>query len=378
MQISDKIMTAIGLFSGPSTNGVEAAVMRTDGMDVVEPGPVVHYPYPRETKVNIRRAMAAALEGRDGAHIIAKAVDDVTTAHIKAAQRLMEQAHLSRKEVDVIGLHGHTILHRPALSKDTLGRTWQIGSGRIVSDELRLDVIEDFRSEDIAQGGQGRPFTPVYYVALVKQLARDHPVCVLSLDTIATVSFVGQGAALSDMIAFEAGPGTGLVDEWLHLHEGKGDTPEGGIAASGKVDEEAVAMIALTPYVRRSLPKFLSGHEFKLKAIEHLEVEDGAATLCAFSAEAITRATALLPEPPGEWIVCGTGRHNVALLDQLKERLEAPVLTAEEVDWRADHLEAECFAYMAVRSLKKLPLSYPKTTRVPHPLTGGTYQRAPI
>jgi anhydro-N-acetylmuramic acid kinase len=153
---------------------------------------------------------------------------------------------------------------------------------------------------------------------------------------------------------------------------------DGALARAGAVNEEALRMMLLAPYLRRHPPKSLDRYDFKLDHVMKLSPEDGAATLTAFTAACIAQSEKFLPEPPGGYIVCGGGRRNPAMMSALKERLEAKVVTAEEIGWRGDDLEAECFAYLAVRSLKKLPLSYPKTTRVPSPMRGGVYHRAPI
>ena len=378
MTVSDKILTSIGLMSGTSLDGVDVAMLKTDGMDHAEPGPVLHYPYPRDVKIWVQRAIRAALEGRDGAEEIAKATNHVTTAHIHAVRKLMEKNHLSREEVDVVGFHGQTILHRPALDSASQGRTWQIGAGRVLSDELRLDVVNEFRTADVANGGEGAPFAPVYHAMLVRAMQPDHPVCVLNLGGVANITWLPASGDEREMIAFDCGPGNGLVDEWVELMTGEAMDRDGALAVAGTVHEETVRLMALAPYLKRKPPKSLDRYDFKIDPVKKLGVKDGAATLTAFTAACVEKSVALLPTPPGEWIVVGGGRHNPALMHELEERLNAPVRKAEEKGWRGDDLEAECFAYLAVRSLKGLPLSFPKTTRIPHPLSGGVYHRAPV
>ncbi|WP_205967413.1 anhydro-N-acetylmuramic acid kinase [Aquisalinus luteolus] len=377
MSLTERIMTAIGLMSGTSLDGIDVAVLRTDGHKIHDWGPVLSYPYERDTKIWVRRAIKAALEGREGGEEIAKAVSEVTTSHIKAVQKLMEQNHLSRDEIDVIGFHGQTILHRPPLDSASKGRTWQIGSGDVMAKELRIDVVDQFRMADMAAGGEGAPLAPAYHAALAKSLEHDQPLCVLNLGGVSNLTFIPAGANPADMVAFDCGPGNGLVDQWVDLKTGEAMDTDGALAAAGTVDEDTVRLMALNPYLRRKPPKSLDRYDFKYDAVKEMSVEDGAATLTAFTAECIKRSVALLPAEPAEWIVVGGGRHNPVLMEMLAERLDAPVRPAEDVGWRGDHLEAECFAYLAVRSLKKLPLSWPKTTRVPHALTGGHHHHAP-
>jgi anhydro-N-acetylmuramic acid kinase len=374
------LLTAIGLMSGTSLDGIDGAILTTDGEDVVEAGPAIHIPYSRDLKIWTRRAIKAALEGRDGASEVGKAAGEVTLAHIKAVEKLLEEAGLKRKDIDVIGFHGQTILHRPSRDAAVAGRTWQLGDGRVLSDETRIDVVCDFRAADVAAGGEGAPFAPAYHRALLAAMP-EPPQCavgVINLGGVSNVTYAPENARAADLIAYDCGPGNGLVDEWVELKTGEPMDKDGAMALAGEVNEEALRMMLLSPYLRRKPPKSLDRYDFKLDHVKKLSQEDGAATLTAFTAACIRDSVKFLPEPPGGWIVCGGGRHNPAMMAALKDMLDAPVVTAEEAGWRGDDLEAECFAYLAVRSLKKLPLSYPKTTRVPVPMKGGVYHRAPV
>jgi anhydro-N-acetylmuramic acid kinase len=366
--------------SGTSLDGIDGAILTTDGEDVVEAGPAIHIPYSRDLKIWTRRAIKAALEGRDGASEVGKAAGEVTLAHIKAVEKLLEEAGLKRKDIDVIGFHGQTILHRPSRDAAVAGRTWQLGDGRVLSDETRIDVVCDFRAADVAAGGEGAPFAPAYHRALLAAMP-EPPQCavgVINLGGVSNVTYAPENARAADLIAYDCGPGNGLVDEWVELKTGEPMDKDGAMALAGEVNEEALRMMLLSPYLRRKPPKSLDRYDFKLDHVKKLSQEDGAATLTAFTAACIRDSVKFLPEPPGGWIVCGGGRHNPAMMAALKDMLDAPVVTAEEAGWRGDDLEAECFAYLAVRSLKKLPLSYPKTTRVPVPMKGGVYHRAPV
>ncbi len=373
-------LTAIGMMSGTSIDGVDAAILATDGEDRVEPGPVLHLPYDRELKIWIRRAIKAALEGRDGAAEIGKAAGEVTAVHVAAVEALLEKAGLKRADIDVIGFHGQTILHRPSRDPSVHGRTWQIGDGAVLARETRIDVVSDFRLADVAAGGEGAPFAPIYHRALVAAMAPppDHAVGVINLGGVANITYVPKDARGVDLMAFDCGPGNGLIDEWVELKTGEHMDKDGALALSGVIHEDSLRMMLLAPYLRRTPPKSLDRYDFKLEYVKKLTPADGAATLTAFTAACIHQSEKFLPEPVGEWIVCGGGRHNPALMNALQERLDAPVCVAEEAGWRGDDLEAECFAYLAVRSLRKLPLSYPKTTRTPAPTHGGVFHRAEV
>lgn len=373
-------LTAIGLMSGTSLDGIDAALLTTDGDNVVEAGPAVHIPYSRDLKIWLRRAIKAALEGRDGAADIGKASGELTLAHVEAVERLLDQAGVKRTDVDVIGFHGQTILHRPPQGASTRGRTWQIGDGAVLAEETKIDVVNDFRSADMQAGGEGAPFAPIYHRALAASMEEppDGPVGVINLGGVSNMTYVPAGARGSDLVAFDCGPGNGLIDEWMELKTGEPMDKNGAYARAGQVHADRLRMMLLNPYLRRKPPKSLDRYDFKLDNVLDLTPEDGAATLTAFTAACLRQSEEFLPEPPVEWIVCGGGRRNAAMMEALRKALDAPVIAAEEAGWRGDDLEAECFAYLAVRSLKKLPLSYPKTTRVPAPTCGGVFHRAPV
>ena len=372
------VLTAIGLMSGTSLDGIDAAILRTDGENFVEAGPALSEPYSRDLKVWIRRAVKAALEGRDGAADIGKAAGEITAAHGEVVEALIEKAGLKRTQIDVIGFHGQTILHRPARKREDQGRTWQIGDGKVLAEETKIDVVSNFRAADVAAGGEGAPFAPVYHAALTRNLDRDGPIGVINLGGVGNITYVPAGGVESDLVAFDCGPGNGLIDEWMELKAGAAMDRDGAAARAGQVRTDILRMMMLSPYLRRKPPKSLDRYDFKLDPILPLSLEDGAATLTAFSAACVRSSEKFLPQAPQEWIVCGGGRHNPSMMEALSKALEAPVVAAEDVGWRGDDLEAECFAYLAVRSLKKLPLSFPKTTRVPSPMLGGDYHRAPI
>lgn len=375
-------LTAIGLMSGTSLDGIDLAMLRTDGRDYLEFGPTAHKPFNGEMKSWINRAIKAAMEGRDGAADIGKAAGEITQLHVEMVEDFMEENQLRRDQVDVIGFHGQTILHRPPsvpiLGPEDQGRTWQIGDGQTLAEETGIDVVYNFRAADVVVGGEGAPLAPVYHNALVRKLNREHPVGVINLGGVGNITYVPADGADSGLVAFDCGPGNGLIDEWMEMRTGQAMDENGETARKGKVHTEILRMMLLLPYMRRNPPKSLDRYDFKLDPVLELSVDDGAATLTAFSAACVRHSEQFLPEPVGEWIVCGGGRHNSSMMEALSKAVAAEINTAEDVGWRGDDLEAECFAYLAVRHLKKLPLSYPKTTRAPHALQGGVFCKAPL
>lgn len=372
------LMTAIGLMSGTSLDGIDAAILRTDGRDIVEPGEAASFPYGREMKVWLSRAVKAALEGRDGAADIGKAAGELTAAHARAIDALLSQAGLTPDDIDVVGFHGQTIFHRSPKG-GALGRTWQIGDGAALASEIAIDVVSDFRSADVEAGGEGAPFAPVYHAALARAraIARgdDQPICIVNLGGVGNVTFAPADGDPTGLIAFDCGPGNGLIDEWVSLKTGEPMDKDGALARTGRVHTDILREMLLAAYLRRKPPKSLDRYDFKLDPVGALSVADGAATLTAFTAACVRHAERFFPSEPAEWIICGGGRHNPAMMDALRSALDAPVRAAEEAGWRGDDLEAECFAYLAVRSLHGLPLSFPKTTGAPHAMNGGLLHR---
>ncbi len=367
-------LTALGVVSRPSLDGIDLAVVDTDGDAFIKDGPCLHVPYSRDMKIFLRRAVRAAQEGRDGAADIGKAAGEVTSAIVVAVERLLECENIKRKDIDVIGVGGHTLLHRVPAGADAPGRSWQIGDGKTVAEETRIDAVSDFRTADIAAGGFGAPLDPVYFRARIAAMA-DRPECavgVINLNETVRVAYVPETADAGDLLSYDSGPGLSLLDEWASLR----NLDEK--AQPGAVNDEALRMMGLHSYFRAPPPKSMERYAFSLDHVLKLTPEDGAATLAAFIANGIARAEKFLPEPPGGYIVVGEGARRPALMTSLRDRLEAEIATADDAGWRTDALDAECFAFLAVRSLKKLPLTYPKTTRVAVPVCGGVYWRAPV
>jgi anhydro-N-acetylmuramic acid kinase len=283
--------------------------------------------------------------------------------------RFMTAERLGVRDVDVVGFHGQTVLHRPEA-----GLTVQIGDGPALAAAIGIPVVHDLRAADVAAGGQGAPFVPVYHRALVAGADLGSPVAVLNLGGVGNVTYVEAGR---DPIAFDTGPGNALLDDLVLERTGASMDRDGLIAAAGRVDEAALSILIDHPFFRAPPPKSLDRDAFRRDAVSALSVEDAAATLVAFTAAAVATGLDWLPRPPLSLVVCGGGARNPAMLRALSQRVGAKLLTADEVGWSADMMEAQAFAYLAVRSLKGLPLSFPSTTGVPAPVTGGLLARPP-
>lgn len=358
------LTTAIGLMSGTSLDGIDAAVVRTDGLDRVETGAFLTIPYDPAFRARLRACLG-------GHGPVAEVERDLTDAHAEAVRRLLDAAGLSPTAVDVIGFHGHTILHAPEQR-----RTWQIGDGARLAAQTGIAVVNDFRSADVAAGGQGAPLVPLFHRALATALER--PLAVLNIGGVANVTWLGDnGAEDGAVLAFDTGPGNALVDDWVLAHTGQGFDAGGALAATGTADGAALSALLAHPYFDRPAPKSLDRDAFDPAPAAGLGTANGAATLTAFTAHTVARAVALLPAAPVRWLVTGGGRHNRTLMTMLTAALEVAVEPVEAVGWNGDALEAQAFGYLAVRSRHGLPLSLPGTTGVPIPTTGGRLHPVP-
>lgn len=357
--------TVVGLMSGTSMDGIDAALVRTDGALRAEPLAFVTIPY----EDGFRAALRSCLGGKGPVEAVERALTD---AHADAVRRLLREAGVAADDVDLIGFHGHTIFHAPDQR-----RTWQIGDGARLAAATGIAVVNDFRTADVEAGGQGAPLVPLFHRALAEALPR--PLAVLNIGGVANVTWIGRegiGRDQDAVIACDTGPGNALVDDWILHRQGARFDAGGALAAGGRVDAEALAALLDHPYFDQPAPKSLDRDAFDPAPVQSLSVEDGAATLTAFTAASVARIVPHLPEPPVRWLVCGGGRHNATLMGMLGERLGVPVDPVEAVGWNGDALEAEAFAYLAVRSRKGLPLSLPTTTGVPQPMTGGRFHSA--
>ncbi len=353
---------ALGLMSGTSMDGIDAALLLTDGANIAEPMGALSVPYDDKLRDGLRAAVARA-EFLPGVDALERAM---TLAHASVIGALLRQEDLLPEAIRVIGFHGQTLLHRPEA-----GITWQIGDGALLAIASEIDVVSDFRTADIDAGGEGAPLAPVFHAVLARGLAK--PVAVLNIGGVANVSWIGADGRL---LAFDTGPGNAMIDDWCLKHTGHPLDTDGALAAAGNVDGAALAALLDNSYFSRKAPKSLDRNAFDPGPLAGLSPSDGAATLTAFTAQSIALAIAEFPAPVTRWLVCGGGRHNAVLMAALADAVAAPVDAVEAAGWDGDALEAQAFAYLAMRSLHGLPLTFPTTTGAPRPLTGGQLDNA--
>jgi anhydro-N-acetylmuramic acid kinase len=367
------LMRSIGLMSGTSMDGIDLALIETDGLDHVRRISAAEYPYEAE----FRRRLTLAL---DTAKVISQRTDrpgnlselerDLTMRHAEAVMRFMLENGEATADINVVGFHGQTVLHRPAA-----GLTVQLGDGSLLRDQTGIPVVYDMRANDMTHGGQGAPLVPVYHQALASgiahELSRGKPVCFVNIGGISNITYVRQK---HEPVAFDTGPGNALIDQWVEGHAGIPFDDGGRIAGEGGIHAEIVDAYLAEPFFRLKPPKSLDRNDFDLDLVNGLELSDGARTLANVTAEAIMACTRYLPEAPGLWIICGGGRKNAMIMSDLADiaaRQNSKVVTAEACGLNGGSMEAEAWAYLAVRSLKGLPLTFPQTTGVREAVTGG-------
>ena len=336
-------------------DGIDVAVLVTDGEGYLRTGGVFGSPYPEALRRALLRLPAPAADTTD----IERQVTDLQT---QAVRDLCAAEGLPIGEIDLIGFHGQTILHEPEQ-----GRTWQLGDGQRMADALGVPVVTAFRHNDMAHGGQGAPLAPAYHRALVRSAAVPEPVAVLNIGGVSNCTLI-DGERL---YACDCGPGNALIDDWVRNRCGVNYDDGGKIALTGRVDVQALARLLENPYFLRSGPKSLDRNAFSLDPVAVLSPENGAATLSALTASAIALEAQRLPVVPREWIVVGGGRHNAHLLGELRARVGRTVTTAEDFGWKGDAIEAQAFAYLAARTVRGLALSWPETTGVSRAVSGG-------
>jgi anhydro-N-acetylmuramic acid kinase len=364
------MLTALGLMSGTSLDGVDVAMIETDGKQVKAFGPAGYRRYTDVERRLLRQALAEAVhlrerEARPG--ILVEAERVVTLAHAEAVASFTAQNRITAQDIDIVGFHGQTVLHRPA-EKITV----QIGDAAALAKAIHIPVMHDFRAADVAAGGQGAPLVPVYHRALAQSLRREGPVVVLNIGGVSNITYIDGDT----LIACDTGPGNALLDDFVYRAIGQRFDRDGQLAAQGTPDAAWIAETLNDAFFKLPPPKSLDRNDFAKYVLRNPSLADGAATLTALTAAAIAKIIPLLPKVPQSWIVTGGGARNLVMTQMLREHLHpAKVELADALGWSSDAIEAQAFGFLAARGLKGLPLSYPATTGVPIPTTGGIVAR---
>ena len=366
-----KMRWHIGLMTGTVLDGnIDVAFLRTNGKLIEEFGYYNLMPYDEEVKDLIIKAInKAQIWNFNGPEpeIFFKTEAALTNSQTVAVQKCIKLSGIDKNEIEAVGFHGQTVLHK-ALNKLSKGKTRQLGDGQRMANELSIPVVYDFRTNDMTEGGQGAPLCPIYHVALLKKIAATSTTAILNLGGLGNLSCYSDKYGL---MAFDTGPANAPLNDWIKsLNIGQMDIG-GEIAARGTADETKIAEILENPYFEVSFPKSLDRFDFSYKIAEGMSLEDGAATLTALVGSSVGKGLDLLPIRPTQLIVSGGGRKNPTMMQEISSRADIKVESADKYNWRGDAIEAECFAFLAARTLANLPISYPKTTGVLKPMTGG-------
>lgn len=354
------IYNAIGLMSGTSLDGVDVAWLETDGKSYVFARESHYIPYDQALRDRVRACFGLRQRTPD----VTTVERDLTDAHAFAVTEFLRREKLHASDIDVIGFHGQTLTHDPDHEF-----TWQIGDGEALARATGIPVVYDFRSADVAAGGQGAPLLPVYHRARALSSNVTLPTAILNIGGVSNITWIGKGE--NDILAFDTGPGNALIDDHILKNTGKNFDENGMHAQSGRINHEILNTWCAAPYFERTPPKSLDRNAWEIHQIGNLSFADAAATLTAFTVETIALGVKACPQKPAALFVSGGGRKNAYIMQLLSEKLGIPVRSVDDLGWDGDAVEAEGFAYLAVRSLLHLPLSLPGTTGVPKPQTGG-------
>ena len=360
-------MRAIGLMSGTSADGIDAALIDTDGVHINTLGAGIFRPYSQSFREKIQAAF-----GQRPSDLNKPLELEITLHHAKVVQALLAHENLTPADIDVIGFHGQTILHCPP-QQGQVGETFQLGDGQLLADITGIPVVCQFRQNDMAHGGQGAPLVPVFHQSLTHDLHK--PLCVVNVGGVSNITWIGP--ADTDLLAMDTGPGNALMDDWVKQHTPQSYDRDGEIGAAGTAHTELVHHWLTHPYFTQQPPKSLDRNMFRAWCFENeifqsLSFPDQIATLTAFTVQSILHCRAFLTAEPREWIVCGGGAANPTLIRYLREGSSSvPVTPASQYGWSSDFLEAHAFGFLAVRSFKQLPLTFLTTTGVSEPTTGG-------
>jgi anhydro-N-acetylmuramic acid kinase len=361
-------MKAIGLMSGTSMDGVDVALIETDGEAIHALGPGAEFAYAPAERQLLHEAMGSArglTDRYDRSGVLAIAESIVTAKHIESVKAFAAENGIELADVEVIGFHGQTVVHRPER-----GLTMQLGDGQGLAREFGVPVVYDFRAADVEHGGHGAPLVPIFHRALALRASLPLPAAFVNIGGIANVTFIQEGPAEA-LIAFDAGPGNCLLDDWAMRHSGEPLDRDARLALSGTVHRPTLAALLSHPFFIAPPPKSLDRGAFSLDALADLNPPDGAATLTAFTIASIAAAARHFPAQPRSWVVSGGGTHNPHMMEGLRRVLGPDMMTADVAGFSADFMEAQAFAYLAVRRLMALPASFPGTTGVKEPVCGG-------
>jgi len=364
------MLTIIGLMSGTSADGIDAALVSTDGQTHCELLDSHFAPYRATTRQEIlqtRAAPATRLADVKYKQALTKAI---TEDHVSAVKHFLDKTH---HHIDFIGFHGQTVFHDPKI-----GRTIQLGDGAEMARSTAIDTVYDFRRADMDAGGQGAPLAPIYHQFLVKERKIPEPACIINIGGVANLTYIDG----DQILGFDIGPGNGLMDELVARRTGKPFDNDGALANAGKADQTLINAVLSDPFFDESGPKSLDWgyflHYLDLPRLSEMTLNDSLASLCQITAKAIHHALATLPRRPASLVITGGGRHNQTLMRNIEVGLpsNSKLLDGSDAGLETDMMEAELIAFLTARHHFQLPSTFPETTGVDSPQIAGVLARA--
>lgn len=362
---------AIGLMTGTALDGfVDVALLKTDGHKIIEFGPYELIEYSDSEREILAEAVTKALKWQfNGAQpaIFEHATKTITNIYSNAIINFIQKHNLAPEKIDYIGGHGLTVLHHPP-NEYQKGQTLQLLDGQALAKQVKIPVVYDFRSNDMENGGQGAPLAPIYHAALLEYADIVAPAAILNLGGVANLTYWAGGIEIA---AFDCGPANGPINEWVEMHNRGSFDRDGEFAKNGVVNAELLDKVMANPWFNKKYPKSLDRYDFSAKIVAGLSIEDGCATLSALVAMAVRRGLELFETPVQSIIVAGGGRKNPILMRDIANCTKIKLIDSDMISLRGDAVEAECFAFLAVRSALGLPISFSTTTGVARPTNGG-------
>lgn len=347
------IKTSIGLMSGTSIDGIDIALIKSDGENIISKGANGYYPYSPE----IKKSLAKLIHDPKISLLEIKQIElEITKKHISAVLNFLKKHHLNKSEIDVIGFHGQTILHAPEQKI-----TWQIGNAQMIASTTGINVVADFRTKDIIFGGQGAPLVPIYHLVLFKNY--QNPLYVLNIGGVANATYIENDKS-ENLIAFDVCFGNAPLDDLVKEKTGDNFDKDGILASKGKIDNNLAEEFLSLNYFTKQPPKSLDRNQFQknLFKFEGLKLQDALATLAFIIGEAVNNSLQYLPKKPVEIIICGGGRKNKEIVRNISQATKIKITNIDDLGFNGDAIEAEAFGFLAIRNLLNLPTSYPKTT----------------
>ncbi len=361
-----KLLTVVGTMSGTSFDGIDVALITTDGNKVTSLSNNFSVYYQERLRQNIRRVLSGDYDSK----MLLDTEDEITLYHAQAINRLLKESGLDKEQVDLIGFHGQTIFHDSRTYK-----TWQLGNPSLLAELSGINVIADFRRRDMANGGEGAPLAPLFHAAIFSEATP--PLAIINIGGVANITYLGRK---NNIIAFDTGPGCALIDDWIYSRMQLKYDADGEVGSIGTVHYEILDSLMEDSYFSRKPSKSLDRNHFTsvFNNISNLNAADGVATLTHFTAKAIAAAKQFLPQNPVKWIISGGGRRNKYLMKILANDYGLDVQNIDEFFFKntklnGDFIEAQAFAFLAARSYLHLPLSLPSTTGTVKPVSGGGF-----